>query len=297
MTAIESFPGPSGVVDSIELRKNLAGLIVRSTSGSPRAGVFPRNASPLVSATAATGPMTVDVSAFEAALVRQGGPLFMQNDGTVSVTIGTAPVSNSRIDVVYVRQNESAAPMSDGSNTPVIAVVAGTAAATPVKPTIPVGALELATVTVPSGVTSTNAVGVVITQTFPCTAASGGLVRFRDQAEQDGFVATAGTLGYRADTGVHLKSSGTGWVPLFSRGTWTGATNVDGLVVIGHGLGVVPSAVVVTMRSIGVTDLVARIMDVRLYDKTTTQFYVRNFRRDTNAWFQDYISFDWIAIP
>ncbi|WP_143109826.1 hypothetical protein [Agromyces sp. CF514] len=192
-------------MDSLELRKNLAGLIARDTTGAPRDGVFPRHSNALVTATASTGPMTVNVAAFEAALVRQGGPLWMQNDGTVAVSIATAPVANSRIDVVYARQNESAAPMSDGSDTAVIDVVTGTPSGSPVKPSIPVGALELATVVVPTGVTATTGGGVVITQTYACTASSGGVVRLRNQAEQDAWSPADGSLGWRLDTGALLN--------------------------------------------------------------------------------------------
>src|SRR3546814_20793599 len=127
----------------------------------------------------------------------------MQNDGTVAATITTAPVSNSRIDVVYVKQNESAAPMSDGADTAVIAVVAGTAAASPVKPAIPTGALELATVLVPSGVTATNAGGVVITQTAPFTATAGGVVYVRNATERDAWTPAQGAIAYQIHTDPH----------------------------------------------------------------------------------------------
>ncbi len=175
MTGVTSFPGPSGEVDSLELRRDLSGLVARNAAGAVRAGVFPRSSSALVSATSSTGPMTVNVAAYEAGLDRFG-VLFTANDGTVPVTIAAAPVSNSRIDVVYMKQNESGAPMSDGSTTTVILAQTGVAAPSPVKPAIPSGALELATVTVPTGVTATTGVGVVITQTAPFTAAAGGIV-------------------------------------------------------------------------------------------------------------------------
>jgi hypothetical protein len=209
MTAIVSFPGPSGLVDQLELRKNLAGLIVRSSAGVPRAGVFPRSTAAIVTSTANTGPMTVNVAAFEAALVRENGPLFMQNDGTVSVSLAVAPVSNSRIDVIYARQNESAAPMSDGADTAVISAVTGTAAASPVKPSIPTGALELATVLVPTGVTASNSGSVVITQTAPFTATAGGVVLLRSQADEDAWAPGDGALGYRIDTdGLRVRRDG-----------------------------------------------------------------------------------------
>jgi hypothetical protein len=158
--------------------------------------------------------MTVNVAAFEAALVRQGGPLFTQNDGTVAVTIAAAPVSNSRIDVIYVKQNESAAPMSDGADTAVILAVTGTAAASPVKPAIPTGALELATVLVPTGVTATTGGGVVITQTAPLTATAGGVVNLRNSTEQTAWSPGDGALAYRLDLGQMHQVYATVWRPI-----------------------------------------------------------------------------------
>lgn len=207
----QSFPGPNGVVDSIELRRNLAGLIVRDAAGVPRAGVFPRSTAALVTATASTGPMTVNVGPFEAALVRESGPLFIASSGTVAATITAAPVANSRIDVVYARQNESAAPMSDGNDDAVVVVQQGTAAASPVKPAIPDGALELATVTVPSGVTATNQGGVVVTQSGPLTATAGGTVLLRNQTDEDAWAPGSGATAYRLDLRAPMVRNGTVW--------------------------------------------------------------------------------------
>lgn len=211
MALNEAFPGVSGVVDSLEARRNLAGLIVRDEAGVPRAGVLPRTTAALVTATSSTGPMTVNVATAWLVLVREGGVLFTQNNGTTSVTIGTAPVSNSRIDVVYAKQNESAAPMSDGADTAVIGVVAGTAAASPVKPSIPVGALELATVEIPSGVTATNQGGVVITQTYPYTATAGSPVWFRSKGAMDLWEPEDGSFAWHTGVQAMYLRTGGAW--------------------------------------------------------------------------------------
>lgn len=213
MALIDGFPGASGTVDSTELRKNLAGLIVRDTAGVPRSGVFPRHTNALVTSRT---DMALNVAAFEGVSVRGGGPLFIANDGvTQSPALATAPASNSRIDVLYFKQNESVAPYADANNLPIFGVVTGTAAASPTKPSIAGigGATELATITIPSTATATNSSGVVITNTFQYTAASGGSVMFRSKTEMDTFAAAEGQSAYRLDTkGVEFRRAGA-WSP------------------------------------------------------------------------------------
>lgn len=188
MAQTYSFPGPTGLTTTTDGRKDIAGLITRDGAGNARAGVFYRSSSPIVTA---RSDMKVDVAAFEAAAVQYGGPILLANDGTVQVTIATAPVANSRIDVVYVKQNESAAPGVDADNSKVLGAVTGTPAASPVKPAIPTGALELATVQVPAGALATNAGGVTITQTNQYTAAAGAPVAFRTRSDMNQWTAAA----------------------------------------------------------------------------------------------------------
>ena len=230
MTLGDGFPAVSGTVDSTELRKALAGLILRDTSGNARAGVFPRHTSALVSSKAS---MAVDVAAFEGVTVRGGGPIFMANDGTVSVSVDAAPVSNSRIDVVYFKQNESASPYSDANNLPVIAIAKGTAGAVPVKPTIPPGATELATILIPSGVSATNAGGVVITQTFQYTALTGALLWVRNSTERGALpTLPVGTTTLQLDTSMSYRWSGSAWISATDSVTlvpWTALTTVSSL--------------------------------------------------------------------
>ncbi len=231
MTLGDGFPAVSGTVDSTELRKALAGLILRDTSGNARAGVFPRHTSALVTSKAS---MAVDVAAFEGITVRGGGPIFMANDGTVAVTIEAAPVSNSRIDVVYFKQNESASPYSDANNSPVIEVSKGTAGAIPVKPSIPSGATELATVLIPSGVSATNAGGVVITQTYPYTALTGTALWVRNSTERGALgTYTTGARVLQLDTMVTYRYDGSAWKAWDS--DWITYTSTPSNLTVGSG--------------------------------------------------------------
>lgn len=155
--------------------------VVCNADGSPRAGVIGGHAPAIVAATA-TMNVTVAAAEFITTKGKSDGVMRFTNDGTVNVLIGNAPASNSRIDVIYVKHNDNTT--GDATSTPVFGVQAGTAAASPVKPAIPTGALELATIRVYSGSTATNNGGNVLTNTYAMTAARGGTVPFRDATER-----------------------------------------------------------------------------------------------------------------
>jgi hypothetical protein len=156
--------------------------------------------------------MQVDVAAFEAVASQFGGAILIANDAVAQVVIAVAPASNSRIDVVYVKQNENAAPATDPDNTLQLAAVTGVASASPVKPAIPGGAVELATVLVPAGKTATNQSGVVITQTFQYTAASGGVMMCRNQTELQAWAPMDGSLAWSTADQILYTRVGGAWV-------------------------------------------------------------------------------------
>ncbi|MDJ0323163.1 hypothetical protein QMG61_05220 [Cryobacterium sp. PH31-AA6] len=211
MTIQDAFPGASGTVDTVKLRKDFAGLVVRDSAGVPRGGIFPRHANSLLTARA---DLYVDVAAFEGASVRGGGPLFQANDGVVQAGPFPAPTANSRIDVVYFKQNENAFGFLDADANPIIGILAGTAAASPVKPSlagIP-GAEEIGTVLMLAGKTATNQAGVVITGTHRFTAASGGVLVFRTTTERGLFAASPGQPCYVIAATSAYNWDGSAWV-------------------------------------------------------------------------------------
>lgn len=155
--------------------------------------------------------MSVTVYPFNAVLNRYGA-LLIQNDGDVKVPLSAAPSANSRIDVVYVKQNETRSPMSDGSDVPAFGVVKGTAAATPVAPSVPAGALALAQVLLPAGVSNTAAAGVVITQTYIGAAMKGDMLRVRTSAQRDALPdVQEGTLLHNVADGCDYVRKGGKW--------------------------------------------------------------------------------------
>jgi hypothetical protein len=173
----------SGNASFLDARRDMSGLFVcDKTTMLPIAGILDRSQDNLV--TGNSNSMGVTVHPFNAVLNRYGA-LLIQNDGDVKVPLNAAPSANSRIDVVYVKQHERRPPMSDDSDFPVFGVMQGVAAATPVAPSVPDGALALAQVLLPAGVSNTAAAGVVITQTYIGAAMKGDMLRVQTSAQRD----------------------------------------------------------------------------------------------------------------
>lgn len=201
----------SGKATFFDARRDMSGLFVcDETTMKPIAGILDRSQDNLV--TGRGDSMSVTVHAFNAVLNRYGA-LLLQNDGDVKVALSAAPSANSRIDVVYVKQNESRPPMSDGSDSAMFGVVKGTAAATPVAPSVPDGALALAQVLLPAGVSNTAAAGVVITQTYIGAALKGDMLRVQTSAQRDALTTVPeGTLLHNvADNNDYLRTPSGKW--------------------------------------------------------------------------------------
>lgn len=183
----------SGKASFMDARRDMSGLFVcDKTTMLPIAGILDRSQDNLV--TGNSNSMSVTVHPFNAVLNRYGA-LLIQNDGNVNVPLKAAPSTNSRIDVVYVKQHEKRSPMSDSSDVPAFGVVEGTAAAVPVAPAVPSGALALAQVLLPAGVSNTAAAGVVITQTYIGAAMKGGMLRVQTSTQRDALTSVPdGTL-------------------------------------------------------------------------------------------------------
>lgn len=209
MTLTKTFPTdrPAGLPVA-DTRLINAGMVERNTAGVPRVGILPAHYDPLVTGTAG---MSYQVAAFNAVTSRSGnGVEFIANDGATSVATTAAPGANSRIDVIWVRPLFTT--YADGSSDPVFGVTQGVAAALPSKPSIPAGALELATAVVLS--TTTQTATAVITQTYPYTAAEGGVVCVRNSTELTAWTPADGAHAYRIDNkGLYERVSGA-WLPI-----------------------------------------------------------------------------------
>lgn len=207
MALTDSFPtqDPDGLSIN-DTRRVMSGLIARNADGTPRAGVLTVPSSPLVTG---TGAMAYDIAPFVAATSRiAGGVELVANDAKHTVPTTAAPPSNSRIDVIWVRaqflQN------ADGSNLPAFGVAQGAAAAIPLKPSIPAGALELGAAEITSLTTTTAT--AVITPTVLFTAAAGGIVPVRNATQLAAYQAAEGTTARNLETGALSYRSGGAWV-------------------------------------------------------------------------------------
>lgn len=200
----------SGKASFMDARRDMSGLFVcNKTTMLPIAGILDRSQDNLV--TGNSDSMSVTAHPFNAVLNRYGA-LLIQNDGKVNVPLAAAPSANSRIDVVYVKQNETRSPMSDSSDVPAFGVVKGTAAAAPVAPAVPDGALALAQVLLPAGVSNTAASGVVITQTYIGAAMKGDMLKVQTSAQRDALTGVPdGTLLHNVADGCDYVRKGGKW--------------------------------------------------------------------------------------
>lgn len=210
MTLRNSIFAVSGNASFLDARRDMSGLFVcNKTTMLPIAGILDRSQDNLV--TGRGDSMSVTVHPFNAVLNRYGA-LLIQNDGDVKVPLNAAPSANSRIDVVYVMQHETRPPMSDDSDFPVFGVAIGVAAATPVAPSVPSGALALAQVLLPAGVSNTSASGVVITQTYIGAAMKGDMLRVWTSAQRDALTGVPeGTLLHDVADGCDYVRKGGKW--------------------------------------------------------------------------------------
>lgn len=210
MTLRNSLFAVSGKASFLDARRDMSGLFVcDKTTMMPIAGILDRSQDNLV--TGNSNSMSVTVHPFNAVLNRYGA-LLIQNDGNVSVPLNAAPSANSRIDVVYVKQNETRSPMSDSSDVPKFGVVKGTASAVPVAPAVPAGALALAEVLLPAGVSNTAASGVVIAQTYIGAAMKGDMLRVQTSAQRDALTdVPEGTLLHNVADNCDYVRKGDGW--------------------------------------------------------------------------------------
>lgn len=185
-------PGAPGVgaVSPAEARLDDAGLLTPQGPGliTPRTGVLHGpGATTIVTGSTDAGPMTVNVNAHHWVTSRgpaTDGVYRGANEIARKVSIAAAPASGTRIDVVYVKQNDQYSTLTpDGNSDVVYAAVTGTVGAG--KPPIPVGAEELATVTVTPGATTTLSAGITIANTARLLVARGAPIPVRTLAERD----------------------------------------------------------------------------------------------------------------
>lgn len=281
MALTNTWPGVTGAATTTDARKNLAGLLETNASGAVRSGIFPSNTNAIVTARA---DMNLDIAIFQGATVQFGGPILIANDGVAQLpSVLVSPGSGTNYYVIYAKQNESTAPGTDASNTKVFGAQLSTASFAAARAAMPTGALELATVQMPTGKTATNNAGVTITQTFLYTAAEGGVVWVRNSTERDAWTPLDGAQVFQIDTGKLMIRSGGAWVRLVPAGggAVSSSTNASGEITITHGLGFTPTAVTATMAAD--SPVIPHLLHVQVRAIGSTTFVLRFLRRDTEA--------------
>ena len=272
-----------------------------STPLGVRKGVLVDGGVPVVSGTAS---MTYSVRAFVAVTMATStnGPTVVPNDATVIVATTVAPGTNSRIDVIWVRQQLlSGDGGSETDNLAEIGVTQGTAGATPAVPAIPTGALSLATVNVPTGTTATS--GLTFTESHPWTVANGAPIPVRNDTERAALTAFDGLIvnNLTAKRLQKYDALATVWRPLAEGGATAAGDDVTPVIVAADtrystaitfpvGRFTSPPAVTVTFTQLHSSDFT---LNVATTGVTTTQATVDVQR---SAAFPAGIPFAWTAI-
>lgn len=174
----------------IESRLALAALVAENAPGTPRTGVMAQSlTSPQTIVAAAAGSMVYNIAPCEVVINRAAGEgvYILTVSGTTAVATDPAPGTNSRWDIVYVKQNDT--DKGDANNLGVLDVAKGAAAASPTKPSIPTGAVALAEARIYAGTTGTAGGSNTITQLHTWTAARGAPIPVKNLADRQTITA------------------------------------------------------------------------------------------------------------
>ena len=215
MTAFKglgTYGNAAGVVTPLDHKLSNAGQFTKTGSQTIRTGLLWGGVSNIVTGTAG---MSYSVAPYQCVTQRSGaaGAVPGGNDGTVSVATTAAPGSNSRWDVAYHWHREYSLDGVDSN--PVIGVVQGSPAASPTVPSLAAfpGAIELARILVPTGVTATNS-GTTITQSAAFTAMAGGIVPVRNVTERDAGTWLESQQVWDIATDITWVYTGSTWYPV-----------------------------------------------------------------------------------
>lgn len=212
MTLTASWPteDATGKNSLDDTRRIFGGMVATAADGTPRLGVIdPDPSTPIVTGTTS---MAYLIKGDETFVTQRdsstGGVELSVNDAVASVATTTAPVANSRIDVIWIKCQFDVYGDS-GLYVPTFGVTQGIADASPSVPSIPTGATALAHAEVTSTDTTTET--VVITQVAPFTAMAGGVVPLRDSAELAAWEPAPGARAYRLDVDWEYVRTSDGW--------------------------------------------------------------------------------------
>lgn len=172
------------------------------------------------------------------------GTYTFYNDGTVNLAIAAASPTNPRKDLIIARIRD--AQYSGASNTGAVEVVTGTAAASPVEPTVPANSIVLALVDVAANATSiTNA---NITDRRRRASALGGVVVCTSNTRPTSGLYV-GLAIFETDSKRLLYYNGTDWSPFTAGGELGYAGNSSNQTGITTEVDVIGLSVTVTVAA------------------------------------------------
>ncbi|QPO16950.1 virion structural protein [Arthrobacter phage Kittykat] len=206
-------PVASGNVGTtpVEARLALGATLIENSAGTPRSGVMENGKTNLVYGSGASLTHYIDPAQFVIHRTQGEGAYVFANDGIQTIAGTAAPGTNSRIDLIWVKQNDVA--KGDANNLAVAGVTVGTAAAIPTAPygSVPAGAMVLAEGLIEAG--DTLGTHISYTQVFSYTATRGSLIKVRTKADRDTMTAPPiGQQVMRMDRNNHVQQwTGTSW--------------------------------------------------------------------------------------
>jgi hypothetical protein len=202
---------------TVEHRLQLAGLYAENAPGVPRSGILAQATDVLV---VGRSDMSYDIGPAPLVINRTAGEGVYTPTltGTTNVATDAAPGTNSRWDLIYVKQNDQA--KGDADNAAVVGVQKGAAAASPVKPTadLPAGAYVIAEARIFAGTTGTSGGSNTIAQVWRHTAARGAPITIRNATERAEITAPSkGQVIVRSDL---TQASGFGTIERWNGTSW-----------------------------------------------------------------------------
>lgn len=225
MALSQSWPGVSGKAQVLDIRRDLAGAVVRQ-------GVFASVADTLAAPTPLlnkTSTMTPTVREFNAAIRRgpvNDGSQLIYNDGPTGLfpTFGTAPQSGSRKDLFWVKAFDTTYDSKASVEFGITPGDVSAGTAVPRRDLMPTGALELGTLLLPAGATSLQSANVVWEDTFDFAMLRGGTLYVRRESLLANELTTVplGTTAYAvAEDRTYVLSAQTNgtryWLHLFGK--------------------------------------------------------------------------------
>lgn len=213
-----------------------------------------------------------------------GGSYQVYNDADLNSPTISPTAANGRKDRLIIRVT---------AGVPALEVVQGVASGSPAEPSITGdNYLELALITLPAS--TTNITDAMITDRRVRYASGVCTSTTRPSSPYEGQEI------YETDTDRKYVYDGAAWDPIpvgrrFNAGTSTASTDAGGNIVIAHGLGVTPTAVVTTLRADN-TALQNQVAVLLRGGIDATNFTITIVRSDTGAVLgSQVVNFDWIA--